>query len=41
MGWGLGGDVAEGEAKIIFIDDVSGDFFAEDFAEESGVGHEI
>lgn len=41
MGWRLGGDVAEGEAEIIFVDDVRGDFFAEDFAEEGWVGHGI
>jgi uncharacterized protein len=35
---GLGGDIPEGEAEIIFVDNISGDFAADDFAED-GVGH--
>lgn len=34
----LGADVAEGEAKLVFVDDVNGDFFTEDFAEKSRIG---
>ena len=41
VGGGLGRNVAEGETEIIFVDDVRGDFFAEDFAEEGGVSHRI
>jgi hypothetical protein len=31
---GLGGNIAEGEAEVIFVDDISGDFAADDFAED-------
>lgn len=37
VGGRLGGDVPEGEAEIVFVDDVGGDFFAEDFAEEGWI----
>ena len=32
VGRGLGGDVTEGEAEFVFVDDVGGNFFAEYFA---------
>ena len=38
MGGRLGHDVAEGEAEFIFVDDVDGDFFTENFAEKGWVG---
>jgi hypothetical protein len=30
---GLGVEVAEGEGEVVFVDDIGGDFFANDFAE--------
>ena len=38
VGGRLGCDVAEGEAEFVFVDDVDGDFFAENFAEKGWVG---
>lgn len=32
---GLGADVVEGEAEIIFVDDISGNFAADNFAKNS------
>ncbi len=37
MGRCLGGDVTKGEAKVVFVNDVGGDFFAEDFTEKGQI----
>ena len=34
----FGGNIGEGDAKIIFIDQLGGDFVAQNFAEDGGVG---
>ena len=39
VGWGLRRDVAEGDAEIIAVDDVGGDFLVADLFEQGLVGH--
>lgn len=40
VGGGLGADVFEGEAEVVFVDNIGGNFSLDDFA-KNGVGHHV